>query len=75
MLSPLLFIIVLKALLELKGIRVDSKNMKKMITSENASKFTEEGKFLSAVFRKGVCSNFILCQFGGIRDVGVSEVK
>ena len=49
--------------------------MKMMITSENASKFTEEGKFLSAVFRKGVCSNFILCQFGGIRDVGVSEVK
>ena len=34
-----------------------------MISSENAGKVTIEGKFPSAVCRKGEGSNSILCQF------------
>ena len=34
-----------------------------MISSENTGKVTLEGKFFGAVCRKGVGSNFILCQF------------
>ena len=64
-----------KEALESRKIRVDDKNMKTMITSGNVCKFTDEGKFLCAVFRKGVCNNFILFQFGGVRDVVVSVVK
>ena len=43
------------------GLRVNVKKTKMMISSENSVKFTEEGKFLCAIWRKGVGSN--LSQF------------
>ena len=51
---------------------------KTMIISENVGKVTREGKFPSAVCRKGVGSNSILCQFckyGCIGNVVVLEVS
>ena len=45
---------------------LDSKKVKKtkiIIISENAEKVTIEGKIPCAVCKKGVGSNFILCQF------------
>ena len=64
-----------KGALESKGLRVNVKKTKIMI-SENAGKATTEGKFPCAVCRKVLGKNFILCQvfrcwvdkrFSGIR--------
>ena len=44
-------------------MRVNVKKTKMMIRSKNAVKVTIDGKFPCAVCRKGVGSNFILCQF------------
>ena len=52
-----------KGILETKGLRVNVKKTRVMITSKNTEKLTEEGKFPLAVWRKSVGSNSILCQF------------
>lgn len=44
-----------------KGLRVNVKKMNMKISSENAGKVTEEGKFHCPVCRKGLSSNSILC--------------
>ena len=50
-----------KEALKPKGLRVNTKNMNIMISSENAGKVTEEGKFHCPVCRKGLSNNSILC--------------
>ena len=66
-----------KGALESKGLRVNVKKTKIMISSENDGMVKTEDKFSCAVYRKGVGSNSILCQFcrwwvykrcSGIRD-------
>ena len=52
----------LKGALESKGLRVNAKKTKMMISCENAGKVTVEGKFLCVFCRKGLGSNSILCQ-------------
>ena len=52
-----------KRVLESKWLRVNVKKTKMMIRSKNAVKVTIDGKFPCAVYRKGLGSNFILCQF------------
>ena len=49
---------------ESKGLRVNVKT-KMVISSENAAKVTEEGKFPCAAYRRGGGSNSTLCS--GIR--------
>ena len=44
-------------------MRVNFKKTKMMLSSETTGKATMKGKFPSAVCRKGVGSNFTLCQF------------
>ena len=53
----------LKGGLESKEMTVNVKTTKMIISSENGGKVTIEGTFLCAVCRKGIGSNFIICQF------------
>ena len=54
-----------KGALESKGLGVNVNKTKMMISCENVGtgKVALEGKFPCAVYRKGVGSNSILCQF------------
>ena len=59
--------------LQLKGSRVNVKETKMMIMSENAASGTEKGNFLHTVNRNGADRKSMLCQFcrcvGCIRNV------
>ena len=46
---------------ELKGLRPNVEKTKMVLSSKNAGKVTMEGKFLCAVYKKGVGSSSILC--------------
>lgn len=52
-----------KGILGSKGWRVYVNKTKLMISSENAGKITMKGNFPCAVCKKGLESNFIVCQF------------
>ena len=63
--------------MESKGLRVNVKKTKMMISSENVEKVTIEVKIPCAAYREGTSSNSRLCQLyrccvrkrcGGIRD-------
>ena len=52
-----------KEALQSKGLKVNIKKPKKVISNENAGKVATEGNFPCAVFSKGAERNPILCQF------------
>ena len=52
-----------KGVLKSKASRVNIKKANMMISNGNAENDTEEGKFPNAVYKIGVGSNSILCQF------------
>ena len=65
--------------LDLKGLRINVKETKIIISTENAGKVTEEDKFSCGVYRKGAGINSTLCQFFSgvqcIKDIVVSKLN